>query len=275
VAIDREAVSRHLDVSADVRGRAVGDVAGDLRTRLAGLSFPLEYHAEVLEETTGEEIGVVGMLAFALVCAIASFLLFQAAFRSWRVAATVFALLPVSLVGGLVAALIAGAELSLGSLIGFLALLGIAARTSLLSVHHLQAIGEIQNGGFGARLVARGAQARLAPIVTTAAALALLALPLVVLGSRPGLEVLHPMAVVLLGGVVTATFVSLFVLPALYLRVGGAPRPDLEWQHVLVRQFAGIEGEPGGTSVPTATNRRTAGDGEMAAPDVQPHESER
>jgi Cu/Ag efflux pump CusA len=270
VAIDREAVSRHLDVTADVRGRSVGDVAGDVRTRIAGLSFPLEYHAEVLEETTGEEIGGLGILAFALVGAIATFLLFQAAFRSWGVAAMAFALLPVSLVGGVLAALIARAELSLGSLIGFLALFGIAARTSLLSLRYLQGVGGDNSPGFGAALVRRRAQARLGPIATTATALALLALPLIVLGTRPGLELLHPMAVVLLGGIVSTTFVSLFLLPALYPRVGGAPRADLDRETVRVTQFSGTEppGEPAGAPVPAE------GAGNGPGSPVRAHESE-
>ena len=124
VAIKRDAVSRYLDVTADVSGRSVGAAADDLRARLAGLSFPLEHHVEVLEETTGEEIGAIAMLAFALACAIASFLLLQAAFRSWGLAAIAFLLLPVALVGGVLAALIAGGELTLGSMIAFVALLG-------------------------------------------------------------------------------------------------------------------------------------------------------
>ncbi len=277
VAIDREAVSRHLDVSADVRGRPLDDVARDVRTELAGLSFPLEYHVEVLAQTTNEEIGVATMLAVALVATVAAFLLFQAAFRSWRVAAMAFLLLPVSLAGGLLAALIAGAELSLGSLVGLLALFGVAARASLLSVRHLQESDEAEGARFGEPLIVSGAQERLGPIVTTAAALGLLALPFVVLGSRAGLEIMHPMAVVLLGGVVSTAFVSLFVLPALYLRVGGVPRSDLDWGDVLVTQFKGIDpaGDLGGAAVPVQGNDGPLGARDAPAPDVEAHKSER
>jgi Cu/Ag efflux pump CusA len=277
VAIDREAVSRHLDVSADVRDRPLDDVARDVRAELAGLSFPLEYHVEVLAQTTNEEIGAATMLAVALVAAVAAFLLFQAAFRSWRVAAMAFLLLPVSLAGGLLAALIGGAELSLGSLVGLLALFGVAARTSLLSVRHLQDSDEAEGARFGEPLIVSGAQERLGPIITTAAALELLALPFVVLGSRAGLEIMHPMAVVLLGGVVSTTFVSLFVLPALYLRVGGVPRSDLDWGDVLVTQFKGIDpaGDLGGAAVPVQGNDGPLGARDAPAPDVEAHKSER
>ena len=136
--IKRDAVSRYLDVEADVSGRSVGDVANDIEDRLADLSLPLEYHAEVLQQTTGEEINSGRMLAFALGCAIAIFLLLQAGFGGWRLAVLAFVTVPVALAGGAVAALIDGAELSLGSLIGFLALFGIATRSGMVLIRHFQ-----------------------------------------------------------------------------------------------------------------------------------------
>jgi Cu/Ag efflux pump CusA len=238
VAIDREAVSRYIDVEAGVGGRSLDAVAADLRSRLAGLAFPLEYHTEVLERTAGAEIGVATVVAFGLVCAVASLLLLQAAFRSWSLAALALLLLPVALLGGVLAVLIGGGTLSLGSTIAFIGLLGIAARTSVLSIR------QMQRGD--------GAQERLGPVLTTAAAVALLMLPLAALGARPGLEVVHPMAVVMLGGLVSTTLVSLFLLPALYGRIGDGGLPaDLEWEGVLVTQFAGIGPANGGGGVPT------------------------
>ena len=227
VAIEREAVSRYVDVEAGVEGRSLGAVAGDVRDRVAELSFPLEYHAEVLEESTADELGAGRALVVALVAALAAFLLLQAAFRSWRLAALGVVLLPAALAGGLLATLVAGGELSLGSLVGLLALLGLAARTVAASVRHLEEHGSAQD--------------RLAPIVTTAVTLALLLLPLAVLGARPGLEVVHPMAVTLLGGLVTCTFAGLFVLPALYGRLGGAPQAPDDWEGALGTQFEGVK----------------------------------
>ena len=90
IAIQREAVSRYLDIEADVSGRSLDTVASDVEDRLADVSFPLEYHAEVLQSTTGEEINGGRMLAFAGAAAIAIFLLLQAAFRSWRLAVLAF-----------------------------------------------------------------------------------------------------------------------------------------------------------------------------------------
>jgi CzcA family heavy metal efflux pump len=241
--IQRDAVTRRIDVEAGVSGRSVGAVASDVEARLADVKFPLEYHVAVLQHTTAEEIGTTRMLAFAIACAVAMLLLLQAAFRSWRLAALVFLTLPVALVGGVLAALIAGAELSLGSLIGLLALFTIAARHGVLLIRHLQ---DIRHGGeaFGSWHVRRGARERLAPLLTTASAVALIALPFVVLGTRPGLEVVHPMAVVVLGGLVTALFLSLFVLPALYLQIGAGDRPWLARHEPLEPQPVAGNGAP-------------------------------
>jgi CzcA family heavy metal efflux pump len=242
--IKRAAVSRYLDVKADVSGRSVDDVQGDIEDRLANLNLPLEYHAEVLQSTTANEINSSEMLAFGLAAAVAMFLLLQAAFRSWRLAALVILTVPLALVGGVPAALIDGAELSLGSVVGFVALFGLAVRSSMMLIRHFQDLEREEGEGFGPDLVRRGARERLGPILASTTALAVFALPLVILGSRPGLEVVHPMAVVMLGGLLTTTFLSLFVLPALYLRSAGDRRPTLSPEEALMHRWAGVEPRP-------------------------------
>jgi Cu/Ag efflux pump CusA len=240
ISIERDAVSRHLDVEADVSGRSLDSVASDIEDRLANVNFPLEYHAEVLEQTTSEEINATQMLAFAIAAAIAMLLLLQAAFRSWRVGALAFLTLPVALVGGVLAALVDGAEMTVGSLIGFLAVFALAARQGIVLIRHYQ---ELQRQGeeFGPGLVERGAQERLAPILTSTSATALVMLPFVIAGSIPGLEVIHPMAIVILGGLVTTTLYSLIVLPALYLRFG-TRQPSLSPEEELMHRW--VAGEP-------------------------------
>jgi CzcA family heavy metal efflux pump len=243
IAIERESVSRHLDVVADVGGRSVDAVAGDIEDRLQNSVFPLEYHAEVIERSTASEIDGGHVVSAAIAVAMAAFLLMQAAFRSWRLAVIAFLTLPVALAGGAVAGLIDGAELSLGSLLGFLALLGLAVRYGLVLIRHLQDLERYERQPFGAALVRRGAGERLAPVLTTASALALVALVFVILGSRPGLEIVHPMAVGMLGGLVTTTLVGLFLLPALYLRFGSR-QPKLSPEEELMQRWAGVEPAP-------------------------------
>jgi Cu/Ag efflux pump CusA len=244
VAIERDAVSRRLDIEAGVSGRSLDSVASQIEDRLARVAFPLEYHAEVLTRTASDEIDAGRMLVVAIAAAICAFLLLQAAFRSWGIAAMAFLVLPVALVGGLVVALLDGAELSLGSLLGLLALYGLSVRTVVVLVRHLQDL-ELEGADFGLALVLRGAQDRLTPILTSTAGTALVMLPFAIAGSRAGLEIVHPMALVVLGGLLTSTLVSLFVVPALYLRFGGS-LPTLSPEEELMRRWGDVGRAPKG-----------------------------
>ena len=240
-AIPRESSSRRIDVTAGVSGRSAGAVRDDVKRRIRALTFPLEYHAEVIGNPTGTQASAWRLVAFGLVAAIGIFLLLQAAFGSWRLAFALAVSLPLALVGGELAALLAGGTVSLGALAGFLAVFAIAARNAVSLVIHCQRLERHEGIQRGRDLVIRGARDRLAPIVMTASATALAMLPLVVLGTRPGYEVVHPMAIVVLGGLVSSSLLSLFVVPALYLRFGGvgpsAMAPELE----LLHRWAGLE----------------------------------
>jgi Cu/Ag efflux pump CusA len=242
ISIPRDSVSRYLDVSADVSGRSLDSVASDLEDRLKNASFPIEYHAEVLTQTTSSEINLGLVLGAALAVLIAAFLLMQAAVRGWLLAVLAFAMLPVALSGGAFAALIDGGY-TLGSLVGFLALLGLASRNVLTLIRRYQDIERYEGERFGPELVARGARERLVPTLATAVSLGVVALVFVVMGVQPGLEIVNPMAIVILGGLITTTATSLFVLPALYLRFGGR-QPTLSPEEELMHRWAGIEPAP-------------------------------
>ncbi len=227
--IKREGVSRKIDIEAGVEGRSVADVRGEVQQRLADLPLPLEYHARVLDRSLAEEINQGQVIGFALAAALAIFLLFQAALRSWRLAALAFVSLPVALAGGVLGALLLGGSITLGVLAGLMALFGLAARNAIVLLRHFQRLEQVEDVEFDEELVRRGAGERLAPVLASTAALAAAMLPLTLMGSPPGLEVVHPMAVVVLCGLVTSTALSLLVLPALYLRLEtGQPRPVLE-----------------------------------------------
>jgi Cu/Ag efflux pump CusA len=242
--IKRDAVSRYIDVSADIRGRSAGAVAHDVRTRLEHAAFfPLAYHAEVLRQSTTKEIGLLAIVGSALAALVAIFLLMQACLRSWRLAATVFLGLPVALVGGVLAVLADGAELSLGSILGLAAVFAFTARCSLLLAGRLQQVGQVGEGPADADLVRRGARGELAPLLTAALAMAALMLPFLVRGSIPGLEIMSPMAAVVIGGLVTSTLVTLFLVPALYLRFAAQPEPAEE----LLHRWAGVPRDAAGS----------------------------
>jgi Cu/Ag efflux pump CusA len=216
--IERENISRRLDVSANVSGRDLGSVTHDINERLEKVQFPLGYHAEVLGEFAERQAAQRSLLLYGIGGALAIFLLLQAAFRSWRLATLAFLTLPMALVGGALAAFVGGGVLSLGSLVGFFTVFGIAARNGILMINHFQHLEQHEGESFGPKLVLRGARERLSPILMTTLATGLAIVPLVAAGNIPGHEIEHPLAVVVLGGLFTSTLLNLFVVPPLYLR---------------------------------------------------------
>jgi Cu/Ag efflux pump CusA len=224
--IQREAVSRRMDVVADLDGRSVGAVVADLEQQLATMSFPLQYHAEVIANSTEDEIQLGRVIGFGIAAIIAAFLLFQAAFNSWRLALVATAALPLSLTGGLLTGLIGGRTFGLGALLGMLALLGLAARYIALMLTTIQGPDGRRGSDDDAATVHDRAGESFGSLIISAAAVAAVALPFVVLGPRPGLEILHPLALVLLGGLVSSLVVALFLLPSAYLHL--VPQQDEE-----------------------------------------------
>ena len=218
-AIDREGDSRRLDVSATFEGD-LGSVVDELENKLDGVHFEQGYHAEVLGEWAERESAQRTLLATAVIAGAAILLLLQASYGSWRLALLSFLTLPMALVGGVIAAFLGGGVVSLGSLIGFFTVFGIAARNGILLINHFQHLEREESMAFGRELVVRGARERLSPILMTSLATGLALVPLVVFGERPGQEIEHPLAIVILGGLVTSTLLNLFVMPSLYLRFG-------------------------------------------------------
>jgi CzcA family heavy metal efflux pump len=218
--IKREAVSRRIDVGANVRDRDLGAVAREVEQRLATIDFPREYHPVVLGEYAERQAAQTRLLMLAIAAAIGIFLLLQASFGSWRLTTLSFLCLPSALVGGVLAAFFSDGVISLGSLVGFLTVLGIAARNGIMLISHYQHLEQVEGVPFGPGLVVQGAKERLAPILMTGATTGLSLIPLIIYGNIPGHEIEHPMAIVILGGLITSTLLNLFVVPALYLRLG-------------------------------------------------------
>jgi len=226
--VQREGASRRIDVSCDVKGRDLGSVARDIEAKVKALAFQREYHPEFLGEYAARQHSRNRLLALAALSILGIVLLLHADFRSPRLVALVLVSLPFALVGGVIATLLTGGTLSLGSLVGFVTVLGIAARNGIMLVSHYRHLESEEREAFGRELVLRGSEERLAPILMTALATGLALLPIVIGGNRPGHEIEHPMAVVILGGLVTSTLLNLFLMPALYLRYGSKRKPTTE-----------------------------------------------
>ncbi len=218
--VSHEQTARRIHVDANVSGRDLGAVITDVKAALATVEFPQEYHPELLGEYQERQNAQDRLLLFAIAAAIGVFLLLQASFGNTRLAILSFLTLPSALVGGILAAWLGTGVISLGALVGFFTVLGIAARNGIMMINHFQHLERFEGMEFGPALVIRGARERLAPIMMTALATGLALVPLAIAGDLPGHEIEHPMAIVILGGLVTSTLLNLFVVPSLYLRFG-------------------------------------------------------
>ncbi|MEY9845279.1 Cu/Ag efflux pump CusA [Streptacidiphilus sp. BW17] len=208
--IDHDQASRYLDITANVHGQDLGTTVSRVQNAVQGVALPLGYHAEASSGLSEQQNGALRIILVALGCLIGTLLLFQAAFRNWSRAALLLLSLPLSLAGGALTALFAGRTLTTGTLIGFLGVFAFAVRGGLLVLRRAQ-----QLDGQG-RLEPALAAAREAsvPLVASAVGLILLVLPFTVRGDVAGTELVRPLSLVLIGGVITATVVTLLLLPA-------------------------------------------------------------
>jgi CzcA family heavy metal efflux pump len=220
-------VSRSIDVTAGVSGRDLSAVVDDVQRGLREVQFPMEYHATLVGDFAAGQAADREALGFAIGAAIALLLLVQAAIGNWRLAALVFLMLPLSLAGGAVGPLLDGRVISIGSIGGFLAVLGLAARQAVIQIRHAQHLERYEGQSFGDAVVLRGAGERFGPILTSFFTTALVFAPLALAGRIAGLEIVQPMAVVILGGLVSTTLLTLFIVPVLYRRFGTHSEPDL------------------------------------------------
>ncbi len=163
-SIEHEGLSRRHDVGGNVRGRDLGSVVGDVERRLRDVKFPLGYRAEVLGEYAERKTAQRHLLTFSIAAVIGVYLLLVTSFGSWRLATLSFLTLPSALVGGVLAVYFADGVISLGSLVGFFTILGIAARNGIMMINHFQHLERHEGEAFGPGLVVRGARERLSPM---------------------------------------------------------------------------------------------------------------
>ncbi len=218
--VKRENGQRRIDVTLNVAGADLGGVARAVEAAVGDVAFATGYHPTVLGEYAALKESRQQLWTTGLLCLIGILLLVWTVFRSLPITALVGLSLPFALVGGVIAVAMTGGVLSLGSLVGFVTVIGISARNGIMLLSHYDHLQRIEGEAFGEALVLRGASERLVPILMTALCAGLALLPLIVAGDAPGHEIEHPMAIVILGGLVSSTLLNLFLMPALYLRFG-------------------------------------------------------
>ena len=222
--ISHDQVSRSIDVVANVQGRGLTAVTADVKDRLRSVAFPREHHLEVLGESQAQAASDFRLWSFVIGAAILIFFLLQAGLRSWRLALLQVLVLPVALAGGVLVAVLDRGSMSVVALLGLLTVLAMAVRGGLLQIAEFQRL-EADGLRHGPELVVLGARQRFAPAVTGLLAAGLALVPLVVFGAVSGLEIVMPLALVVLGGLVTTAVANLFILPGLYLRFAVREQP--------------------------------------------------
>ena len=217
--ISRENVQRKIVVQANVAGRDLGSTVADIRTAVGdGVTLPAGYHVEYGGQFEAQEESTRTLGAFSLLSIAAIFLILFGEFRSARTAALVMANLPLALIGGVLAVLVTSRVVSIASLVGFVTLFGIATRNGILLVAHYRQL--LAEGVPFRESVVRGSLERISPILMTALTAGLALIPLAIGGGEPGNELQTPMAIVILGGLLSATALNMLVLPALYWLYG-------------------------------------------------------
>jgi Cu/Ag efflux pump CusA len=190
------------------------------------MPMPYEYHAEVFGNATVKRAGLTRALAYGAVALIGIFLLLQAAAAGWRRAGLLLLSLPLSVVGGVLAAPLAGGIWSVPALAGLFAVFALAVRAAVQLGHRVHAL-EQAGVATGRAAVLAAARERVVPLSQSALLTAVVMAPAAVWGSRAGLEFLHPLAVTMLGGLVSLLLVQAFVLPAfLTVTAGQTSAPD-------------------------------------------------
>ena len=223
--ISRENVKRKIVISANVADRDLRSVVNDIQAQVdAQIKLPEGYHIEYGGQFESEQAASRTLALTSFMSIVVIFLLLYHEFRSVKESAIILINLPLALIGGVFALLITTGEVSIPAIIGFISLFGIATRNGMLLISHYNHLQ--QEEGYGVYdSVIRGSLDRLNPILMTALSSALALIPLALSGDLPGNEIQSPMAKVILGGLLTSTFLNGFITPIVYLMMHHNQQP--------------------------------------------------
>jgi len=220
--IEHEAAQRFIVVRANAGGRDLQSVVRDIEAQVGRqVQLPTGYYILFGGQYAAQRAATRQLELLGAAALLGIIVLLYFAFRSARLVTLVLINLPLALIGGILAILLSSGKHSVASLIGLIALFGITMRNSIMLISHYQHL--MQEGmPFGPELAERGAMERLSPILMTACAAGLGLLPIALSAGEPGRELQQPMAVVILGGLISSTVLNLFVIPTLFLRFGAS-----------------------------------------------------
>ncbi|MBX3679075.1 MAG: efflux RND transporter permease subunit, partial [Rhodocyclaceae bacterium] len=220
--IGRDNGKRRIVIAANAAGK-IDEVVAAIRAELAATPLPAGYYTTLEGQFQAQEEAARLIAGLALVSLTMIFLVLYNRYRSALLAAMIMANVPLALVGAVVALWLSGQPLSVAALVGFVTLTGISARNGILKISHYINLCAFEGERFGEAMIVRGSQERLTPVLMTALVAAFALIPLLVSADAPGKEILHPVAVVIFGGLISSTLLDSLITPLMFNRWGRAP----------------------------------------------------
>jgi HME family heavy-metal exporter len=221
--IQRDNTRRRIVVFANSDGSDMARIVGDIRAMLAEVHLPAGYSTalEGTFEAQEEATRLIGLLSLISLGAI--FTVLYSRYRSAVLSLIIMGNIPLALIGSVIALWLAGQPLSVATMIGFITLAGISARNGILKISHYINLLLREGERFGPQMIVRGSLERLTPVLMTALSAGFALLPLMIGADAPGKEILHPVAIVVFGGLITSTLLDTILTPVLFLRYGARP----------------------------------------------------
>ncbi|RIL07217.1 MAG: CusA/CzcA family heavy metal efflux RND transporter [Proteobacteria bacterium] len=218
--INRENVRRRIVVSANVSDRDLGSTVADMQAAVERIALPPGYSVsfEGQFESQREATRLIAVLSIFTLATM--FLLLYSHFRSATIVAQILLNIPLAFIGGLSLTYLVVGRVSIATLVGLITLAGIASRNTIMMISHYLHLMEHEGERFDREMIVRGSLERLVPVTMTALVAGLALIPLVLAAGEPGKELLYPVAVVILGGLLSSTLLDMAVTPAVFFRFG-------------------------------------------------------
>ncbi len=227
--INRENVMRRIVVSCNVAGRDLASVVADIQTNEKALNLPQGYFVQYGGQFEAQQAAMKRIYILSIFAVAGIFMLLVKALGSWRAAMQCMVNLPLAFVGGVIAIYFYGDKtLSVASLVGFITLTGIVMRNGIMMISHYVHLMKYEDERFGEHMIIRGSLERLAPVMMTAFCAMIALVPLALGKGDTGKEILHPLAIVVIGGLISSTLLDQVVTPVLFFKFG---RKVYEHQH--------------------------------------------
>lgn len=217
----RENTKRRIVISSNTGGRDLGSVVRDMQDRVAAqVTMPAGYFVEFGGQFQASQEATRTLSVLSIFSLVAIFFLLIKALGEWRVALQVMINIPLALIGAIWALHLSGGVFSIATLVGFISLVGITSRNGIMMISHYLHLMREEGEGFTEEMIVRGSLERLVPVLMTALTAGLSLVPFVLAADAPGKEILHPLAVVVLGGILTSTLLDQIVTPAVFYKFG-------------------------------------------------------